>query len=100
MKYYKGDLGHKGKGAPGRCPVSWRISSVTTCRSKRVRPQEGQLTYSVFVLRILEPWRPTHTRVQGLEERRRNIGVEAIHTHQGPGLGGNGGDIGDVAGKG
>mmetsp|Transcript_36557 Transcript_36557/g.65417 ORF Transcript_36557/g.65417 Transcript_36557/m.65417 type:complete len:274 (+) Transcript_36557:384-1205(+) len=40
---------------PGRWPVRTRIDSVTSCRSKRVRPQEGQLTYSVLVLRMRLP---------------------------------------------
>jgi len=41
--------------APGRWPVCVRICSVTSCRSNSVRPHDGQLTYSVFVFRILEP---------------------------------------------
>lgn len=40
---------------PGRWPVLVRIWSVTSCRSKSVRPQLGQLTYSVLVFLILEP---------------------------------------------
>mmetsp|Transcript_62276 Transcript_62276/g.146825 ORF Transcript_62276/g.146825 Transcript_62276/m.146825 type:complete len:246 (+) Transcript_62276:580-1317(+) len=42
---------------PGRWPVASEISAVTVWRSKRVRPHEGQLTYSVLVLRMREPWR-------------------------------------------
>lgn len=40
---------------PGRCPVLVLIWSVTSWRSKRVLPQLGQLTYSVFVFLILDP---------------------------------------------
>jgi hypothetical protein len=46
---------------PGRWPVLVRIWSVTSCRSKSVRPQLGQLTYSVLVFLILEP---AHTIAQ------------------------------------
>lgn len=46
--------------APGRWPVRWRICSVTSCRSNRVRPQEGQLTYSVLMFLIREPCRRPH----------------------------------------
>mmetsp|Transcript_23100 Transcript_23100/g.33565 ORF Transcript_23100/g.33565 Transcript_23100/m.33565 type:complete len:279 (+) Transcript_23100:291-1127(+) len=41
---------------PGRCPVWFWMLRVTSCRSNRVRPQDGQDTYSVLVLRIREPW--------------------------------------------
>mmetsp|Transcript_33568 Transcript_33568/g.73984 ORF Transcript_33568/g.73984 Transcript_33568/m.73984 type:complete len:251 (-) Transcript_33568:1448-2200(-) len=40
---------------PGRCPVFCFICSVTSCRSKRVLPQLGQDTKSVFVDRIRAP---------------------------------------------
>mmetsp|Transcript_7954 Transcript_7954/g.20468 ORF Transcript_7954/g.20468 Transcript_7954/m.20468 type:complete len:314 (+) Transcript_7954:359-1300(+) len=40
---------------PGRWPVRTRMDSVTSCRSKSVRPHEGQLTYSVLVLRMRLP---------------------------------------------
>mmetsp|Transcript_44705 Transcript_44705/g.133589 ORF Transcript_44705/g.133589 Transcript_44705/m.133589 type:complete len:276 (+) Transcript_44705:411-1238(+) len=40
---------------PGRWPVLVRICSVTSCRSKSVRPHEGHETYSVLVLRMREP---------------------------------------------
>mmetsp|Transcript_105233 Transcript_105233/g.297816 ORF Transcript_105233/g.297816 Transcript_105233/m.297816 type:complete len:357 (-) Transcript_105233:26-1096(-) len=42
---------------PGRCPVRAWILAVVSCRSKRVRPHEGQLMYSVFVTLILEACR-------------------------------------------
>ena len=40
---------------PGRCPVRWRICSVTSCRSNSVRPHDGHDTYSVLVLRMRDP---------------------------------------------
>mmetsp|Transcript_20756 Transcript_20756/g.66843 ORF Transcript_20756/g.66843 Transcript_20756/m.66843 type:complete len:331 (+) Transcript_20756:314-1306(+) len=40
---------------PGRWPVREEICAVTSCRSKRVRPQEGQETNSVLVERIRAP---------------------------------------------
>mmetsp|Transcript_3996 Transcript_3996/g.13337 ORF Transcript_3996/g.13337 Transcript_3996/m.13337 type:complete len:299 (-) Transcript_3996:1282-2178(-) len=41
---------------PGRWPVFSVIWAVTSWRSKSVRPQDGQDTNSVFVLRMREPW--------------------------------------------
>lgn len=40
---------------PGKWPVRLRICSVTSCRSNSVRPQLGQLTYSVLVFRMRQP---------------------------------------------
>mmetsp|Transcript_24898 Transcript_24898/g.34438 ORF Transcript_24898/g.34438 Transcript_24898/m.34438 type:complete len:272 (-) Transcript_24898:1250-2065(-) len=40
---------------PGRWPVASWMVWVTSCRSNRVRPQLGQDTYSVLVLRMREP---------------------------------------------
>mmetsp|Transcript_12578 Transcript_12578/g.25129 ORF Transcript_12578/g.25129 Transcript_12578/m.25129 type:complete len:381 (+) Transcript_12578:303-1445(+) len=42
---------------PGRCPVASWIFAVVSCRSKRVLPQLGHDTNSVFVLRIRHPCR-------------------------------------------
>mmetsp|Transcript_8928 Transcript_8928/g.25948 ORF Transcript_8928/g.25948 Transcript_8928/m.25948 type:complete len:250 (-) Transcript_8928:1203-1952(-) len=47
---------------PGRWPVLAAISAVTVCRSKSVRPQEGQETNSVLTLRMREPWRSAKER--------------------------------------
>mmetsp|Transcript_10435 Transcript_10435/g.28485 ORF Transcript_10435/g.28485 Transcript_10435/m.28485 type:complete len:324 (-) Transcript_10435:1272-2243(-) len=41
---------------PGRWPVFSRICSVTSWRSNRVLPQDGQLTYSVLIFLIRQPW--------------------------------------------
>ena len=38
---------------PLRCDVFARILAVVSCKSKSVRPQEGQLIYSVFDMRVL-----------------------------------------------
>eukprot|EP01018_Ginkgo_biloba_P037245 Gb_17350 [translate_table: standard] len=40
---------------PGKCAVFSLISALISCRSNRVRPQDGHETYSVLVFRILHP---------------------------------------------
>jgi len=38
-------------------PVRSEMAAVTSCRSNSVRPHDGHDTYSVFVLRMRDPWR-------------------------------------------
>mmetsp|Transcript_3072 Transcript_3072/g.9368 ORF Transcript_3072/g.9368 Transcript_3072/m.9368 type:complete len:237 (+) Transcript_3072:607-1317(+) len=59
---------------PGRWPVRWEMVSVTSCRSKSVRPQLGQLTNSVLTLRMREPWSSPKLAV------RRNSGSKGAST--------------------
>mmetsp|Transcript_94035 Transcript_94035/g.251777 ORF Transcript_94035/g.251777 Transcript_94035/m.251777 type:complete len:305 (+) Transcript_94035:257-1171(+) len=40
---------------PGKCPVASWIPAVVSCKSNNVRPQDGQETNSVFVLRMRLP---------------------------------------------
>mmetsp|Transcript_7747 Transcript_7747/g.31490 ORF Transcript_7747/g.31490 Transcript_7747/m.31490 type:complete len:249 (+) Transcript_7747:302-1048(+) len=55
---------------PGRWPVSWEICSVTSCKSKSVRPQLGHETYSVFTLRMRLPCkRPNDARTRSVLEK-------------------------------
>ena len=42
---------------PGRWPVASVMLAVVSCRSKRVRPQLGHDTNSVFVFRMRQPCR-------------------------------------------
>jgi hypothetical protein len=56
---------------PGRCPVASWILRLVLCRSKSVRPHEGQLTNSVFVFLMRQPCRSEKLAVlRYLRERR------------------------------